>query len=156
MKRTFYILIISLLSSIFLLGGCKDTYKVIKSNSRNEVVQRDFSTQDSLYGLITPYKNKLDSSMSEVLNHSEIDMEIGIPEGILGNYICDIVLSMGRNKSTGQIDFCLLNNDIIIKDKIGTHNGKLYITYLPMFEVPPPAPKIINASGIRNIGNKTT
>jgi 2',3'-cyclic-nucleotide 2'-phosphodiesterase (5'-nucleotidase family) len=110
MKRTFYLLVISLLSSVLLLGGCKDTYKVIKSNSRNEIVQRDFSTQDSLYGLVDPYKNKLENRMSEVINESVVDMEIGVPEGILGNYISDLVLSSGRLMSSESIDFCLLNN----------------------------------------------
>jgi 2',3'-cyclic-nucleotide 2'-phosphodiesterase (5'-nucleotidase family) len=110
MKTSFKFFFYLLFSLLILVAGCKDRYKVIKSNSRNDTVQRDFSTQDSLYAFIAPYKNKLDSSMSEVLCISEIDMEIGVPEGILGNYICDIVLSVGRQKTTEQIDFSLLNN----------------------------------------------
>ena len=110
MKTTFYIFIFALLSSIILLEGCKDSYKVIKSNSRNEVVQTDFSTQDSLYGLVEPYKNKLDSMMSEVIGKSLIDMEIGVPEGLLGDFVADLVLVSSRLKYSGEIDFCLLNN----------------------------------------------
>lgn len=110
MKTTFYILIISFLSSIVLLEGCKDRYKVIKSNSRNEVVQRDFSTQDSLYDLVDPYKSKLTSKMSEVINQSVVDMEIGVPEGLLGDFVADLVLTSSRVISSNEIDFSLLNN----------------------------------------------
>lgn len=110
MKTTLYILILSFLSSIILLGGCKDRYKVIKSNSRNDVVQRDFSTQDSLYGLVEPYKSQLETKMSEVINECVVDMEIGVPEGLLGNYVSDLVLTSSRIKSSVGIDFCLLNN----------------------------------------------
>ena len=110
MKTTVYILVSIMFFSAVLLQGCKDTYKVIKSNSRNEVVQRDFSTQDSLYGFVEPYKNKLESKMSEVLNESVVDMEIGVPEGVLGNFVADLVLTESRTKTTEFIDFSLLNN----------------------------------------------
>ncbi len=110
MKTTFYIFILALLSSTFLLGGCKDRYKVIKSNSRNEVVQRDFSTEDSLYGLVAPYKNKLETRMSEVINECSVDMEIGVPEGVLGNFVSDLVLVSSAELSQSDIDFSLLNN----------------------------------------------
>ena len=110
MKTTYSILIVALLSSVIFLEGCKHRYKVIKSNSKNEVVQTDFSTQDSLYGLVEPYKNQLENRMSEVINSSLIDMEIGVPEGLLGDFVADLVLPSSRLKYANQVDFCLLNN----------------------------------------------
>lgn len=96
--------------STLLLGSCTNSYKVIESSSANNTVISDLSTTDSLYVITMPYKTKLESSMSEVLNESVIDMEVGVPEGLLNNFIGDLTLSVARRKSSADVDISLLNN----------------------------------------------
>ena len=63
---------------------------------------------------IKPYKEKMDSQMNDVLVYSEQAMMKGLPEGLLNNFVSDLVLLKSNEYYTpadGQkIDFCLLNN----------------------------------------------
>jgi 2',3'-cyclic-nucleotide 2'-phosphodiesterase (5'-nucleotidase family) len=101
---------ITTLLSVFLLSACKDTYKVIESSSSNETVKSDLSTPDSLLALVSPYKNQLEKSMNEVLAVSAVSMEIGCPEGLLGDFVADLVLEESRKNFDGVVDMCVLNN----------------------------------------------
>jgi 2',3'-cyclic-nucleotide 2'-phosphodiesterase (5'-nucleotidase family) len=102
-----------LLMSIY---SCNPTYKVIDYKSTNETVEHDFSTTDSLFMLVNQYKVQLDTIMNEVLNTSLVDLEIGNPEGLLGNFVTDLVLQRGIkelhkiDQNLPAIDFCVLNN----------------------------------------------
>lgn len=63
---------------------------------------------------ITPYQEKLNKTMKQVLVHSETSMEKGKPESKLGNFVADACMEIASKKyntesSTG-IDFCILNN----------------------------------------------
>lgn len=102
-----YILIISL--STFLLG-CKQQYKLTDSKSENKEINNELSTSDYSETIITPYRDKLKSQMDEVINTSIIAMEVGAPEGLLGNFICDLTFLRAKKESDKTIDFCLLNN----------------------------------------------
>ena len=63
--------------------------------------------------IILTYKEKLDDEMNRVLVKSEHVMEKGTPEGLLNNYVADLVLERGNQLYQPQdgnpIDFCLLN-----------------------------------------------
>lgn len=96
--------------SALLLGSCTNSYKVIESSSKNNTVISELSTTDSLYVIAEPYKNKLESSMSEVMNIALVDLERGAPEGLLNNFVADLTLSVAKEYSAKNIDFCLLNN----------------------------------------------
>lgn len=96
--------------STLLLGSCTNSYKVIETSSANNTVISDLSTTDSLYVITKPYKSQLESSMSEVLNVSEVDLERDVPEGLLNDFIADLTLSVAREKSESFVDICLLNN----------------------------------------------
>jgi len=92
------------------MSACKDTYKVIESKSSNEVVNLDLSTTDSLYSILKPYKSKLEDRMNEVLVISDVTMEIGNPEGLLGDFVADLVLSESKKMAKETLDICILNN----------------------------------------------
>jgi 2',3'-cyclic-nucleotide 2'-phosphodiesterase (5'-nucleotidase family) len=66
--------------------------------------------QDSI---ISVYRQEIEEEMSRVLVYSEKVMEKGTPEGLLNNYIADLVFKKGKElyKPDDQkpIDFCLLN-----------------------------------------------
>lgn len=70
----------------------------------------ELSTTDSLYVIAEPYKTQLAESMSEVINVCNVDMERGVPEGLLNNFVADLTLSTARQKSGAFVDVCLLNN----------------------------------------------
>ncbi len=63
--------------------------------------------------IILTYKEKLDDEMNRVLVKSEHVMGKGTPEGLLNNYVADLVLERGNQLYQPQdgnpIDFCLLN-----------------------------------------------
>ena len=95
---------------IFLSLGCNPNYKVIDYTSSNETTINDFSTSDSLFPFVYSYQNKLNETMNEVINSAEVDMEIGNPEGLLGNFVADLVLIKAQKVSKTSVDFCVLNN----------------------------------------------
>ncbi len=95
----------------FLLSvGCKDNYKLIKTNSTNEVVISDFSTDDSLYVIVSPYQKSLENKMNKVLNEADTTLETGLVQGLLGNFTADLLLLKGNQKSAQNIQVALLNN----------------------------------------------
>lgn len=110
MKHTKFNWLLLLLVSTLYLGSCTNSYKVIETNSENNTVISELSTTDSLYVLVKPYKIKLEASMLEVLNTSSVDMERGVPEGLLNNFVADLTLTTARSHSSDFIDVCLLNN----------------------------------------------
>ncbi len=101
---------VALLLTLLLSAGCKDNYKVIKTNSTNDVVLSDFSTDDSLYATVEPYQKSLENKMNTVLNLAEVNLEIGLVQGLLGNFVADLVLFKGSQNSSQKIDISLLNN----------------------------------------------
>lgn len=97
--------------TVLLLDGCKNSYKVIETSSKNNTVDFDFSTSDSLYSLVRPFKERLEVSMSEVLNQADVDLEVGVPEGLLNNFVADLSVEMFEQKfSDLRLDICLFNN----------------------------------------------
>lgn len=102
--------LLAVVVSTLLLGSCTNSYKVIETSSTNNTVISDLSTTDSLYVITEPYKTQLESSMSEVLNVSNVDLERGVPEGLLNDFVADLTLSTAREHSEAGVDICLLNN----------------------------------------------
>jgi len=72
--------------------------------------------------IISPYKNKLDKEMNEVICYTKNDLIKGKPESTLGNFICDLSLE----KTNGEANICIFNTgglrDIISKGDITTRD----------------------------------
>lgn len=60
--------------------------------------------------IILPYRKKLETQMNEVLNTSLVNMEVGSPEGLLGNFVADLTFIRAQQESNSNVDFSLLNN----------------------------------------------
>lgn len=64
--------------------------------------------------IIEPYRSKLEATMNEVINTSDLVMERAKPEGLLGNFVTDLTLQTAQaiyDAEDGQpVDFCLLNH----------------------------------------------
>ena len=92
------------------LIGCKQQYKLTDSKSGNKKINNELSTDDYSETIIYPYRVELALKMNEVINTSLIDMEVGTPEGLLGNFVSDLTYLKAKEISEKNVDFCLLNN----------------------------------------------
>jgi 2',3'-cyclic-nucleotide 2'-phosphodiesterase (5'-nucleotidase family) len=60
--------------------------------------------------LIKPYSDSLNKTMGEVISFSEKHMSKGFPEGLLGNFLTDLIFNYIKSTLHLQADFCLQNN----------------------------------------------
>jgi 5'-nucleotidase len=93
-----------------LLITCNKTLQVSEAKSENKTVEKSIITTSSVDSLISPYRDSMKAKMDEVLNKTLVDLEVGVPEGLLGNFITDLTFSRVRNTIEKEPDFCVLNN----------------------------------------------
>ena len=108
MKPPFKVTLIVLL---FALQNCTGPYylKDIKT-SQTRIKADSLQMVDSvIVKMIAPYKQKLDSQMSEVLVVSDVDLVKERPEGTLCNLVADAVMAYGNKTNDKPIDLCVLN-----------------------------------------------
>ena len=148
----------------FVLVSCK-TYTILNKTESNNITLTNSSSEEdkSITQEIHPYKIAIDSAMNVTLNYSEVEMTTGSPEGILGNFVCDLSLEIGNRlykKQTGGIaDFALLNNG-----GLRTFLPKGKITRRKIYELMPFENQLVvvtisaekTAELFQYIGNKTT
>jgi 2',3'-cyclic-nucleotide 2'-phosphodiesterase (5'-nucleotidase family) len=101
--------------SLFALS-CKHVSPITKVETNVLVIDSVSVIKEdtSIVRMIKPYKEKMEAEMNEILGYTEEAMIKNKPEGILNNFVADLVL-IEANKNyipaDGQkIDFCLLNN----------------------------------------------
>lgn len=100
---------------LILLWGCTTPQSEIRVEGALVAVDSIHAPQkDSLVeSVIAGYRGQLESVMNQVLAHSAHRMERGTPEGLLNNFVADLILEQGTSlyqPDDGlQIDFCLLN-----------------------------------------------
>ena len=123
-----------LLISLCFIIQCNN-YKVSKYSSGNITIDENLSTKSFSEIDLKKYQDSINSEMDEVLNWSLKDMDVGSPEGILGNFITDLSLFYLNNfnkVSNIKADFCILNNG-----GLRTPINKGPITRRKIFEVMP-------------------
>lgn len=108
-RKLFFLLIFvslySCKSSYQFTADKKPQYKI----TPNDTLQPDASVM----AFIQPYKLKLDSSMNIRLCSSEMAMEKGQPESLLGNFVSDLCMKQAQPFASEKkltIDFCFFNN----------------------------------------------
>ena len=94
---------------IFSCKGYKITaIKSLNINAENNIDQYEFNELE-----LSAYRDSISSEMNRVINFSEIDMKVGCPEGLLGNFITDLSLlyiKKALKEKNINPDFCILNN----------------------------------------------
>ena len=110
MKKILYSFIIS---SFFFIG-CDVDY-IVAEQSIGQVSIDQEQNEDSLANaLISPYKEELSATINEVICKSAMEMSKNRPEGLLGNFVADLILDIGQEMyipdSLDKIDFCYLNH----------------------------------------------
>ena len=107
-----------LLCILLISGACKTQYLVQQEKTEGKVIILDsinVPKPDSLtLETIKPYKAQLDSQMNEILAYSEISMYKDLPEGLLNNFISDLVFIKGneylKKSNNLSASICLLNH----------------------------------------------
>jgi len=105
---------------LLILSSCSNDYSI--TSSKHEVIEVKYSVDSNIIKIISPYKNKLDKEMNEVICYTKNDLIKGQPESTLGNFICDLSLK----KTNGEANICVFNNgglrDMISKGNITTRD----------------------------------
>ena len=105
---------------LLILSSCSNDYSI--NSSKHEVIRVKYAVDSNIIKIISPYKNKLDKEMNEVICYTKNNLIKGQPESTLGNFICDLSL----RKTNGEANICVFNNgglrDIISKGNITTRD----------------------------------
>ncbi len=104
-----------LLLLFITLNSCKSSYQFTADKKPQYKIAAGDSVQTdaAINSFIQPYKLKLDSSMNIRLCSSEISMEKGQPESLLGNFVSDLCMQQAQpfaSEKNLKIDFCFFNN----------------------------------------------
>ncbi len=100
-----------LLVSIGLFSRCnKHSYKATTSIQYTTLDSTFTSNSKELEELIKPYDEGLSAQMKRVINTSDVAMVKARPEGLLSNFVADLILEEVNELDGFQADFCLLNH----------------------------------------------
>lgn len=101
-----------LVTAVFItfLFACQPAVYEKTQDSSINIIETTTEHQQAI-ALITPYKEKLEKEMNEVLvlSAEEFPKEKGKPETKLGNLVADLSMEIAQKMHDGNIDFCMLN-----------------------------------------------
>jgi len=123
---------------ICFLTSCTEVQKHFTLEGQTIVLNSDNVTNpDTLIeSIITGYRANLEEEMNRILVYSDQVMLKGTPEGLLNNFVADLVLKTGQElyqpSDNVPIDFCLLNYGGL---RVPLPKGE--ITYARVFELLP-------------------
>ena len=107
--KFFFLLVLSL----FL--ACAPTFHVRNMEiSFVDLKDSAIAADSAFIAEISPYKSRLDKTMNEVLNVSEVAMTKDLPEGLLGNFVADVIFKKANDyfhpEDGKAVHACILNN----------------------------------------------
>jgi len=126
-----------LIACLFYIACSTPTHVINKEGTSLKLSTTFPNKPDSeILSFIAPYSDSLNKTMNEVLIISEQPLIKNQPEGLLGNWVADIVLKQARKKykqlGGDTINVCLLNNG-----GLRTALPKGEITHGKIFELMP-------------------
>jgi len=89
--------------------SCTKQFYVAKYDTHTTKVNSLNPADSSMWLMIQPYKDSLDVEMNVVVGISDVLLTKSQPESDLGNWMCDMMLSVAQSHYDGQIDFTLMN-----------------------------------------------
>ena len=101
-----------LLVLFILVSSCKG-YKITDIKSLNINAEKNINQYEFNELELAVYRDSISSEMNKVINYSKINMSVGCPEGLLGNFITDLSLLYIKKELRDEKlnpDFCVLNN----------------------------------------------
>jgi len=114
-RRLFTLLYTPVLAATLFLTSCESIYVVHHTQSENNQVDSTTLKNTSTEAYIAKYRNELEGKMNIQLNSTEKTMDVGVPEGLLGNFVCDLTYPIASSyfiigENIQRCDFALLNN----------------------------------------------
>lgn len=93
------------------LFSCKSSFEVTKKETgQYKFTDTSYAEIDStIYKELIPYREKMNSTMDEVLAVSTSSLEKGLPESKLGNFLSDACL-LSTKALNKQVDFAVFNS----------------------------------------------
>lgn len=101
---------------IIVVISCKTTGKISKIETNVIAIDTNQVTKADSVSLliISPYKQQIEAEMNQVIGYTSQTMSKGNPEGLLNNFIADLILKKAnefyKSSDSEKVDFCLLNN----------------------------------------------
>lgn len=112
MLKRYYKFSILISAYSILILSCQ-SYKIVEVNSSIIDIEKNISEEEFEEIKLSKYRDSISKEMDQVINSSSIAMEVGCPEGLLGNFISDLaILYIRKNFPENEFnpDFCILNN----------------------------------------------
>ena len=97
---------------VVFVASCQ-SYKIVNSNSYTIDVDKNITELEFKEIELSKYRDSISKEMSKIINYCLISMEVGCPEGLLGDFISDLAILYVRKKfpeNDFNPDFCILNN----------------------------------------------
>lgn len=109
MKKIFRISLSLVITALFM--HCSANFNATNTAiSYNQLDSTMTEESRSLAKLIKPYNQGLETTMNSVINTSEKDMLKARPEGILSNFVADLIFEEVNELAEFNGDLCLLNH----------------------------------------------
>ena len=97
---------------VVLVSSCQ-SYKIVDTSSSNLEIDKSLNELEFKEIELSKYRDSISKEMDKIINYCSITMEVGCPEGLLGNFISDLaILYLRKNfpENNFNPDFCILNN----------------------------------------------
>tara|TARA_Y100000385_G_scaffold160151_1_gene166280 strand:- start:79 stop:864 length:786 start_codon:yes stop_codon:yes gene_type:complete len=97
---------------VVLVSSCQ-SYKIVNSNSSIINIDKNITELKFEEIELSKYRDSISEEMNKIINYCLISMEVGCPEGLLGDFISDLaILYVRKNFPENDFnpDFCILNN----------------------------------------------
>ncbi|MBP7388922.1 MAG: 5'-nucleotidase C-terminal domain-containing protein [Chitinophagales bacterium] len=101
---------ILIFSFSFLLAACNKNFVATQYSFEEKKLAHAEVRDETMAAFIQPYKDSLDKEMNVVLAISDTILTKSVPEGDLGNLMCDLILKKSNDYSGKKVDFTMLNN----------------------------------------------
>lgn len=102
MKKYIYLIFI-------FISACKAPIHLSKVEPQNKGIDSTLVSDETYTQIISPYKQRLDSEMNEVVAKCEKILVKEQPEGSLGNLMADILYQKATEYYGSRIDFAAMN-----------------------------------------------
>ncbi len=89
--------------------GCKSYYQVTDNNAQFYLTDNELTSDSEIEEMISPYRDKLNKKMGEVIGTLETELTKDQPESTLGNFVADAILASAKKRYSKQVDFSLPN-----------------------------------------------
>ena len=106
--RFLYHLVVLLI--IFSCSRKADLYQIKETKGISLEINKDLGADSSFIRFLQPYSDSLNKTMGRVISFSECRMSKGFPEGLLGNFLTDLIVEYSKKNLNLKIDFGLQNN----------------------------------------------